>query len=84
MKWIIPFAIALIVLGVAIAYGPIPIAEEIESPASDPVFIEENSTGRLYKVDLNSGPLYYYEIDTENGTIIKVVAMTTMYLSINA
>lgn len=83
MKWIIPFAIALIVLGMAIAYGPIPIAEEMESPTSDPVFIEENSTGRLYKVDLDSGPLYYYEIDSENGTIIKIVAMTTVTLSIS-
>lgn len=83
MKWIIPFAIALIVLGVAIAYGPIPIAEEMESPASDPVFIQEDATGRLYRVDLKDDPIYYYEIDSENGTIIKVVAMTTMYLSIS-
>ena len=49
-----------------------------------PVFIEENETGRLYRIDLKNGPLHYYEIDTEYGTIIKVVAIATMHMNVTA
>ena len=51
------------------------------SPA--PVFIEENDTGRLYMLELNDRPLYYYEIDTEDGTIYKIVAIATMHLNVS-
>ena len=51
--------------------------------SSVPVFIEENDTGRLYMLELNDRPLYYYEIDTEDGTIYKIVAIATMHLNVS-
>ena len=47
-----------------------------------PTFIEENDTGRLYRLDLDNGPLYFYEIDTENGTITKIIAIATINLTL--
>lgn len=51
--------------------------------APEPIFIEENNIGRLYMIEMKDRPLYYYEIDTENGTIYKIVATTTMHLNLS-
>lgn len=80
MRGIILLLPILIIL-LVVAFAPIPMTD----PGDDsvyPVLIEENDTGRLYRLDLEDGPIYYYEIDTENGTIIKYVAMATMNISV--
>ena len=55
-----------------------------EQDITEPVFVEETEYGRLYRIDLNDGPLYYYEIDTEHGTMMRIVAFATMTLNIQA
>ena len=80
MRGIILLLPILIIL-LAVAFAPIPMTDPGDNSVS-PVLIEENDTGRLYRLDLEDGPIYYYEIDTENGTIIKYVAMATMSISV--
>lgn len=78
-------AVAIVSLILALSIISIAYADTCDSSdcAPAPVFIEENDTGRLYKVELKDRPLYYYEIDTEDGTIYKIVAMATMHLNVS-
>ena len=78
-------AVAIVSVILALSIVSISYADTCDSSdcAPVPVFIEENDTGRLYKIELNDRPLYYYEIDTEDGTIYKVVAIATMHLNVS-
>ena len=51
---------------------------------SDAVFVKDTEYGELYMVELNGGPLYYYQNEIDGQTVIKIVAFATMTLNIEA
>lgn len=64
---------------------PLMIADDsYTEECSDTVFIKNTEYGELYMVELNDGPLYYYQKEIDGRTIIKVVAFATMTLNIEA
>lgn len=78
--------VAIISLILALSIASISYTDTCDSSdcTPTPIFIEENDTGRLYMIELKDRPLYYYEIDTEDGTIYKIVAIATMHLTVIA
>ena len=85
---IVSLTLTLSIVSLILALSVLSISDADTCDSSDcapaSILIEENDIGRLYKIEMKDRPLYYYEIDTENGTIYKIVATTTMHLTVIA
>ena len=84
---IVSLTLTLSIVSLILALSIVSISDADTCDSSDctpaSILIEENDIGRLYKIEMKDRPLYYYEIDTENGTIYKIVAMATMHLNVS-